>query len=452
MPEGNPSAKRNRQSATARMLDTTVLYSAEAEKAVLGCCLAQPSEVIPEASAALRREDFFVPAHKELFRILVTMFDGMEAIDVMTVHERISRERLDKDIGSPGILAELLVGFATHLNIGSYILIVKERAIAREMIDACSAITRDVMDMPDSVASCLDRAETLFGNIGKFGTRNRILTLKQCCENYRIRREAIQIGEITPRIPTGIDAIDKGNGGLPIPSYVIIAGEMASGKSDLMIQITRHRAILGMGVGMFSFEMTEHEILERLVSEYAHINSRRLVGKLHQREEEAEEWALREFEKWNVHIDPTAGLGPDEIRRGTRRMVDAGCNLIFLDNAQLAKGSNDRQERHMQLTEVSRTIQELYKEHEITFCLLVQCKQANMGKKDGDGAKKILGEYDLADCAAFQRDGRVIIVINSVEGHHPMESTPILINIAKFSQGQTAVEPATYNKPEHRIW
>jgi hypothetical protein len=133
-------------------------------------------------------------------------------------------------------------------------------------------------------------------------------------------------------------------------------------------------------------------------------------------------------------------------------MVDAGCNLIFLDNAQLAKGSNDRQERHTQLTEVSRTIQELYKEHQVTFCLLVQCKQANMGKTDKDGAKKLLGEYDLADCAAFQRDGRVIIVINSVEGFHPVEATPILINIAKFSQGLTGVEPATFNKAEHRIF
>src|ERR1700677_2457370 len=96
------------------------LYSAEAEKAVLGCMMAQPAEVINDATVALMKEDFFVPAHQEIFGAMREMSNNSQAIDAISLHQWLADRKLADAIGSPGILAEIYIGFATHLNVGSY--------------------------------------------------------------------------------------------------------------------------------------------------------------------------------------------------------------------------------------------------------------------------------------------------------------------------------------------
>src|SRR5271170_6775613 len=98
-----PSAKRSRSTSTAigEMLSPTVLYSAEAEKAVLGCMMAQPAEVINDATVALLKEDFFVPAHQEIFAALREMHNSSEAIDVMTIHQWLTDRKMAEAVGSP---------------------------------------------------------------------------------------------------------------------------------------------------------------------------------------------------------------------------------------------------------------------------------------------------------------------------------------------------------------
>src|SRR6202451_3263186 len=155
----NPKTKR-RLSGAEEMLSPTVLYSAEAEKAVLGCMMAQPAEVINDATVALLKEDFFVPAHQEIFGALREMYNSTQAIDVMTIHQWLTDRKLAEAVGSPGILAELLVGFATHLNVGSYIRIGKDKSLLRGLQMACSTIVQDIADAPDAVSSVLDRAES----------------------------------------------------------------------------------------------------------------------------------------------------------------------------------------------------------------------------------------------------------------------------------------------------
>jgi replicative DNA helicase len=170
----NPPAKapprRGRANpAAADVLSPTVLYSAEAERAVLGCMMAQPQEVINDATVALLKEDFFVPAHQEIFGALREMFNSSQAIDTIAVHQWLTDRKLAEAVGSPGILAELLVGFANHLNVGSYIRIVKEKSLLRCLQAACSAIVTDIADMPDSVASVLDRAESAIFHVTNLG-------------------------------------------------------------------------------------------------------------------------------------------------------------------------------------------------------------------------------------------------------------------------------------------
>ncbi|MEJ0001019.1 MAG: DnaB-like helicase N-terminal domain-containing protein [Verrucomicrobiota bacterium] len=169
-PAGKPTPKRGRANAAAAdILSPTVLYSAEAERAVLGCMMAQPMEVINDATVALFKEDFFVPAHQEVFSALRDMFNSSVAIDAISVHQWLTDRKLAEAVGSPGVLAELLTGFATHLNVGAYIRIVKEKSLLRSLQSACSTIVADIGEMPDSVAAVLDRAESAIFHVTNLG-------------------------------------------------------------------------------------------------------------------------------------------------------------------------------------------------------------------------------------------------------------------------------------------
>jgi len=105
-PSSTPKPKRRlnaNEGAQSVELSPTVLYSAEAEKAVLGCMMAQPAEVIDEVTETLSKEDFFVPAHQEIFAALREMHNMQQAIDVMTIHQWLTDRKLAEPLGSPGI-------------------------------------------------------------------------------------------------------------------------------------------------------------------------------------------------------------------------------------------------------------------------------------------------------------------------------------------------------------
>lgn len=425
-----------------------VIYDAEAEKAVLGCCLAQPNEVIDEIQM-LSETDFFVPAHQDVFRVILEMFYDKKPIEMRLVHDLLEHRKIAERVGSPGILAELLVGFATHLNVLAYANRVKDKSLLRQLQSACAAIVRDIAENPENVPDLLARSESAICRVTTDLKTNDLLSAERCVQRYETWRGKIQRGEIEPRLRTGLRVLDETNGGMPVPSYVVLAGEQGVGKSALILTIMKNGCLNGMGIGGFSAEMTVEQCISRMVGDMADINTRRLNGKLHPEEEEHEAYAVERIRKMPFIIDERSGLRPQDLRSGTRRMVKAGCKLIWLDNAQLMIGTRNEDQRVQQLTEVSRTIQHLQKEHGIVFILL--CQVTREGQKRGN-----LRAFDLADCAAFERDARVMVMLEKMplkegQSEPPAYSTPIIARVVKYSEGETGDFEVTFNKEKQRI-
>lgn len=437
-----------RYSRESAVLMPQALYSAEAEKAVIGCMMAQPGEVIEEVDGVLVKGDFFVPAHQELFVALKELWDTKQAIDIMMIHQWLSDRKIAESIGSPGILGEMLVGFATHLNVGSYIRIVKDKSLLRALTNACSKIVQDVTDFPDSVASVLDRAETEIFRVTHLhiSGMHSIKSASEMVQSFREHRAKIEAGTIESRWLTGLPTLDHGNGGLPRPSYVVIAGEQGTGKSALMLKLMKAAAQNGYNCGAFSMEMTDNQIIQRQVAEVAEIDSRRLNGKIHDNEHVRVEQALDLIKTMPYFVNSDSNLTPADLRSGTRRFVQLGCKIIFLDNLQLMEGSDDRDTRVRQLTQVSRTIQSLQKEYDVTFILLAQVTRE--AKKKGN-----LQAYDVADCSAIENDARVMIMLEKGAGSENANAStyPILARIVKYSEGQTGEFPIVFNKKEQRM-
>jgi replicative DNA helicase len=416
-------SKRSRPTNTAEMLSPTVLYSAEAEKAVLGCMMAQPAEVINDATVALLKEDFFVPAHQEIFAALREMYNSTQAIDVMTLHQWLTDRKLAEAVGSPGILAELLVGFATHLNVGSYIKIVKDKSLLRCLQMACSTIVQDIVDMPDSVSSVLDRAESAIFHVTNLGltqstvpAREEIDKAIKLIESFQNRKGHLQ------GLPTGFHKLDELTAGWKPGEMIVLAARPGQGKTALALTFMRHALDQrydeatdawkkpGHAVGMFSLEMTNEQLMLRLLASYGSES----LGKI--RSGELDEVAMNklrmiagDMREWPLYLDDSSFLTINQLRGKARRMKDRyKIEMLVIDYLQLlrSESAQAKDNRQNEVAEISRGIKALAKELEIPIIILAQLNRRS------EEAKSEPALHNLRESGAIEQDADVVLLLH----------------------------------------
>jgi replicative DNA helicase len=468
-----PSAKRRREAASAEMLSPSVLYSAEAEKAVLGCMMAQPHEVIVEVIETLTKEDFFVPAHQEIFAALRDMDSASQSIDVMTIHQWLTDRKLAEAVGSPGILAELLVGFATHLNVGSYIKIVKEKSLLRCLQSACSTIVADIADMPDSVASVLDRAESAIFHVTNMGmtqstvaARDEIDKAIKLIENFQHRKGHLQ------GLPTGFHKLDELTAGWKAGEMIVLAARPGQGKTALALTFARHALDQrydeatdawkkpGHAVGMFSLEMTNEQLMLRLLASYGSESLGRIrSGELDEHAMQKLRMVAGDMREWPLYLDDSSFLSINQLRGKARRMKDRyGIEMLVIDYLQLlrSESAQAKDNRQNEVAEISRGIKALAKELEIPIIILAQLNRRSEEAGKGRNEPAL---HNLRESGAIEQDADVVLLLHRQEAEKDEDGNerqvgpviPYNLIIAKQRNGPTDKLDILFHAPYTRF-
>jgi replicative DNA helicase len=454
-PTSNPKAKR-RPASSGDTLSPAVLYSAEAERAVLGCMMAQPGEVVDEATGRLSAEDFFVPAHREIFAAIREMYNGGQPIDTMTVHQFLVDRKLAEAVGSPGILAELLVGFATHLNVGSYIQIVKDKGLLRSLQLACSTIVQDIADAPDSVPSVLDRAETSI-----FQVTNQGLTNSTVEASEEIDRALKLIEDLQTRkghlhgLPTGFHKLDEMTSGWKPGEMIVLAARPGQGKTALALTLARHALDQrydqatdswkkpGHAVGMFSLEMTNEQLMLRLLASYGSESLQRIrQGGLDEHSLQKLRLVAADMKEWPLVLDDSSFLTINQLRGKARRMkARFGIEMLVIDYLQLlhSESAQAKDNRQNEVAEISRGIKALAKELAIPIIILAQLNRRS------EEAKSEPALHNLRESGAIEQDADVVLLLHrdepdkDADGNVPApgQIVPYKLNIAKQRNGPT---------------
>jgi replicative DNA helicase len=452
------------------MLSPLVLYSAEAERAVLGCMLAQPQEVIAEATEALLADDFFVPAHKVIFEALREIFNGAQPVDVIAVHQWLNDRKMADAVGSPGILAELLVGFANHLNVGSYIRIVKEKALLRCLQLACTSIVQDITEHPDTVASVLDRAESAIFHVTNMGltqstvpARDEIDKAIQLIENFRNRKGHLQ------GLPTGFHRLNEMTSGWKAGEMIVLAARPGQGKTALALTFAR-RALEqrydeatdawkkpGHSVGMFSLEMTNEQLMLRLLASYG---SEKLgdirSGQLNDHAMEKLRLIAADMREWPLYLDDSSFLTVNQLRGKARRMKDRhGIEMLVIDYLQLlrSESAQAKDNRQNEVAEISRNIKALAKELSIPIIILAQLNRRS------EEAKQEPALHNLRESGAIEQDADVVMLLHRPDPEKDEDGetrptspvVPYKLIIAKQRNGPTDKLDILFHAPYTRF-
>ncbi len=411
----------------------------EAEQSVLGAILLDNTSM-PKAMETLTEEDFYRTAHRKVYEAMLELSDVGEAIDQITLTERLKGKGELESVGGATYLAELVQVVPTAANVKYHCKIVREKALLRGLITTSTDIITRGYDGTAQVDDLLDFAErSVFGLAqGKLG-RSFIPINHVIKDSLQLVDRLFKGTERVTGVATGFYDLDEVTAGLQPSDLVVIAGRPSMGKTSLALGIAQHAAIHGGAtVGIFSLEMSNAQLVLRMLSSEAHVDSHALrTGKLQPKEWEPLCAAAGRLEQARIFIDDSGGLSVQQMRGKARRLkAEAGLDLLIVDYLQLMQGRSDAESRQQEISDISRSLKALAKELDIPVVALSQLSRAVEARKP-----PIPVLADLRESGAIEQDADVVMFIYREEVYDPeSESKGIAdILVRKHRNGPTGI-------------
>ena len=230
----------------------------------------------------LHAEDFYRPAHQQVFEAVRTLFDANEPIDAVTVSEMLRREGALERLGGVAFLTRLLDTVPTTSNVDYYAGIVEEHALRRRLMRVGGTIGVIASEMSEPIANVLDRAEQEVFQVAERRVGEGLASIDPLLGPAIERAEELQrLGSEITGIPTGFRDLDTKLAGLHPTNLVVIAARPGMGKTALALNIAQNVALKDHPVAIFSLEMSREEVVSRMLCSTGRIDSQRLrTGRL----------------------------------------------------------------------------------------------------------------------------------------------------------------------------
>jgi replicative DNA helicase len=330
-------------------------------------------------------------------------------------------------------LTELVNRVPTSAHVENYAKIVKNLAIKRELISQASKIVEQSFDETEELDKVLDRAEkAIFGLSQQHLTRNFIHIKDALAESFdRLDELHKQAGGIRG-VPTGFADMDNVLAGFQRSNLVILAARPGMGKTSLALNISQHAAVeQKIPVGFFSLEMSQEELVDRLLIAQADIDAWKLkTGRLNEKDFAALSDAMGELAEAPLYIDDTPGMSIMEMRTKARRLqAEHGVELLIVDYLQLAHSRN-LENRVQEISEVSMGLKNLARELRVPVLAVSQLSRAveHRGTRRPQLA-------DLRESGGIEQDADVVMFLYR-EDEEDLEN--LKLYVAKHRNGPLA--------------
>lgn len=349
-------------------------HNLEAEASVLGSLMLDRNAIVRVADF-LRPDDFYLDHHAQVYRAALNLYDRSDPIDLLTLAAELDRMRVLERIGGQVFLAELESRVPTAANVEYYGHLVEEAATKRKLIGAGGRITALGFDESTPAGLALDTAESVIFNIAEGRITQDFVILKDILKNTWDQIEAIHKDQSTIiGVPSGFNDLDAKTGGFQKSDLIMIAGRPGQGKTSLVLNVAQNASIqYKVPVAIFSLEMSEQQLVTRLLCSEASVDSYRLrTGLLKDAEWPRIAQAMGALSEAQIYIDDSPGLSVMEMRTKARRLKAANnLGLIIVDYLQLMQGRSS-ENRVQEVSDISRSLKSLARELQIP---VIACSQ-----------------------------------------------------------------------------
>lgn len=386
-------------------------HNLDAEASILGAMLLS-RDAIAEVSELVGEEDFYRGAHRTMFEAARTLYDRGEPVDEVTLADELEGRSRLADVGGRLAIADVAAGVPTAANAVYYARIVGEHALRRRLIDVGGRIARLGFDGEQEAEVALDAAEAALYDVSQRTRRGDFVMMKELVGNAfeLIERLHANDSAITG-LATGFTDFDELTAGLQPGNLIIVAARPSVGKSTLVTNMAVHvAAVLRQPVVMFSLEMSQIELVQRMLSAEGRIPSDRLrTGRLGDDDWPKLSAAVGKLSEAPMYIDDTPGINLTEIRSKSRRLKQQrGLALVIVDYLQLMQSPRRVENRVQEVSEFSRGLKVLAKELDVPVIALSQ-----LSRKPEDRAKDdrrpVLS--DLRESGSIEQDADLVAFI-----------------------------------------
>src|SRR3989344_3561499 len=222
----------------------------EAEQSVLGSLMLD-KEAIVRVADFLTPHDFYRGSHKEIFKIMLSLFEQGEPIDILSVAARLREVNRLEDMGGQAYLAELINSVPTASNVAYYGRMVQRKRILRDLISASYDIAQLGYREDEDINVLLDSAEQKIFAISETTLSQNFRPVRSSLEEAFERIDKLHRKEGETRgVPTGFLDLDNLLSGLQKSDLVILAARPGVGKTSFAMDIARNVAVKNIPVGI----------------------------------------------------------------------------------------------------------------------------------------------------------------------------------------------------------
>ncbi len=395
-------------------------YDLDAEEAVLGSLLID-NEAINEIDTVIGSEDFFSEQNQIVYNACRNLFLRDEAINQITVAQELARLNKLDEAGGAAYLSHLVSIVPTSLHVLHYAQIVFRLATMRRLISAAGQIESIGYKADPDVDLSLTRAEDIIFKLRTRHSRGDFVPIQDALNVYFEEAGKTAFASDIQSVKTGFNAIDNALGGLQRSELVILAARTSIGKTSLALNMARNAAVnQNACVAIFSLEMSRREVIQRLLSSEANIESQHFrKGRFSELEERLlHRDIIPRLAETSIFIDDTPNMRISEIRSKAKRLhLKRNVDMVVLDYIQLVRGDSRNDNRVQEITEITQALKALARELDAPVLALSQLSRYIEHRQEGKKQKQQIKPQlsDLRDSGSIEQDADVVMFIHRPE-------------------------------------
>jgi replicative DNA helicase len=437
------------------VIDRLPPQNLDSEQAVLGSILIDRDAII-EIADFLHPEDFYRQAHGRIYGAMLELFEHREPIDVVTVAEALERANELEAIGGASYLSQLGNDTPTAVHVAQYARIVERKAILRRLISAAGRIAAIGYEDGSDIQESIDRSEAELFAVSQRRSNDGFSPIRALLHDAYDRLDNLHThrGEILG-IASGFTDLDLLTTGFQPSDLIVVAARPGVGKTSLALNIAEHAAVReGKTVGVFSLEMSKDQLILRLISSVAGIDSQRLrSGYLEDMDFARIAPAMQELSEAPMYIDDTPSISTMELRTKARRLqAEHGLDLIIVDYLQLMQGTPTSRDanRVQEVSEISRGLKALARELKVPVMALSQLSR--QPEIRGDNEPRL---SDLRESGAIEQDADLVLFLSNEKLQAGEEAAGdgqvVKLHLAKHRNGPAGHVKLWFKKSQTRF-
>lgn len=395
----------------------------EMEMAVIGALLIE-QDAYPQVCEILKPDSFYDHRHQVIYEAVQSLAVLQKPIDILTVTEQLEKTEKIEEAGGAFYIAQLSDNVSSSAHIVYHAHVIQQKSMARQLITFASRIQQDAFDTSIDVSDLMQSTEAELFKLSQQNTKTEYTQIDPVVGDVyqMLKKAAAQDGGLSG-LPTGYDQLDKKTNGWQNSDLIIIAARPAMGKTAFVLSMIKKMAVDNqIPVAMFSLEMSNAQLVRRLMGNVCEISGE----KLRSGQMKPHEWAqldarVTQLYGAPIYVDDTSSLSIFELRTKARRLVrEHGIKMIMIDYLQLMTASGasfgSRQE---EVSQISRNLKGLAKELDIPIVALSQLNRGVESREGLEGKRPQLS--DLRESGSIEQDADIVCFIHRPEYYHIYE-------------------------------